>query len=587
MSKSFQYRPLTEPGEIRLLCLEPAPDREATLKGSFEHIILPDHYFTDPYTALSYVWGDAAAADTILVDGHVFGITANLGAALRDIRNDVKVHHLWADALCINQNDIPERNQQVALMRDIYSSASSTIAHLGTLSPGVGYLLEQVPQWIFGESRTVYDAGIALEEPQGSNSNQVLKITSDVTVGSEDLLARPWFHRAWTFQELVLSRDPWVQCGSRKVRWMDLCKYLVPLLETLLKEENTLERINKVHDAVYTHGNVDPEILNFWRILELRGDSQATDPRDLIYANMGLHMDRLEVGEFVQIDYNKTVREVFVEVGLYVMKYLGLNRAVSNISDSPLRSILPSWVPDWGFDAKLGSSNVEQVDGERHIPLSSEQDMLLIKSKHPPLVVTQVSEILPHPRSPEESGLDNMNLIGGTVYFAKLSHRPIRDAVPKLWEEYIWLRGVLENGGSGPIDWLDSISDDNACDLISKMYDNRLYDPSVPSRIALLDNSVATIVNEKVRVGDSIVALESVYFYQGGTFHKSQQEFPTRIVVRRLESELPSKLDNRVVAMLSPEDKYVGRRQHCRLIAPQVIRIEETTLEQESLLIVH
>jgi hypothetical protein len=33
------------------------------------------------------------------------------------------------------------------------------------------------------------------------------------------ILARPWFARVWIFQELLLSHDPWVQCGTKCLKW--------------------------------------------------------------------------------------------------------------------------------------------------------------------------------------------------------------------------------------------------------------------------------------------------------------------------------------------------------------------------------
>ncbi|KAK2057545.1 hypothetical protein LY76DRAFT_657086, partial [Colletotrichum caudatum] len=38
---------------------------------------------------------------------------------------------LWADALCINQKDVPGRNQQVRMMGDIYAAARSAVIWLG------------------------------------------------------------------------------------------------------------------------------------------------------------------------------------------------------------------------------------------------------------------------------------------------------------------------------------------------------------------------------------------------------------------------------------------------------------------------
>lgn len=93
--------------------LKPEASRDDDLVGSLQHISLNNHYYDliDPYTALFYVWGAPATTDTIFLEGREFAITANLGAALRDVRDAKRIHHLWADALCIDQNNIPERNQ--------------------------------------------------------------------------------------------------------------------------------------------------------------------------------------------------------------------------------------------------------------------------------------------------------------------------------------------------------------------------------------------------------------------------------------------------------------------------------------------
>ncbi len=38
---------------------------------------------------------------------------------------------LWADAVCMNQNDIPENNTQVLLMAKVYSMAAKVLVWLG------------------------------------------------------------------------------------------------------------------------------------------------------------------------------------------------------------------------------------------------------------------------------------------------------------------------------------------------------------------------------------------------------------------------------------------------------------------------
>ncbi|KAK6825785.1 heterokaryon incompatibility protein-domain-containing protein [Apiospora arundinis] len=88
------------------------------------------------YAALSYVWGDAADTEEIVVDGQPFQVTMSLNSALQQFgltytRNGRKSLFLWADAVCINQQDLAERGQQVSILELIYSKATLVISWLG------------------------------------------------------------------------------------------------------------------------------------------------------------------------------------------------------------------------------------------------------------------------------------------------------------------------------------------------------------------------------------------------------------------------------------------------------------------------
>lgn len=100
------------------------------------------------FTALSYVWGDSAVRDCILVNGRPFQATTNLATALRHIPRlwqESKLRtgsrrgssrllqeplRVWADAICINQEDVGERSQQVRLMKRLYSEAELVMCWL-------------------------------------------------------------------------------------------------------------------------------------------------------------------------------------------------------------------------------------------------------------------------------------------------------------------------------------------------------------------------------------------------------------------------------------------------------------------------
>ncbi|KAI3321425.1 heterokaryon incompatibility protein-domain-containing protein [Xylariaceae sp. AK1471] len=92
------------------------------------------------YIALSYVWGNPAESDVVCVNGKLTSVTRSLGLALRDFQRAVmprlcgrtnKIPLLWADAICINQQETLERNDQVRLMGSIYRTAFATISWIG------------------------------------------------------------------------------------------------------------------------------------------------------------------------------------------------------------------------------------------------------------------------------------------------------------------------------------------------------------------------------------------------------------------------------------------------------------------------
>jgi len=151
------------------------------------------------------VWGDAKERASIWVDGVKMEITASLESALRHMRDKSRRLKVWADGVCINQDDTAERNQQVAQMGSVYSLARHTIIFLGLATPGTDSLLET----FLSMDRSVSPANMQ----QNVLDAMGIKITEYEQLVSE-LLSRPWFRRIWVLQELVMSPDPWIQVGT-------------------------------------------------------------------------------------------------------------------------------------------------------------------------------------------------------------------------------------------------------------------------------------------------------------------------------------------------------------------------------------
>lgn len=76
------------------------------------------------YIALSYSWDGQLRDQTTLCNGLDLNITSKILNALPYLYRKVGSHSLWIDGVCINQDNIQERNTQVPLMRNIYTNAA-------------------------------------------------------------------------------------------------------------------------------------------------------------------------------------------------------------------------------------------------------------------------------------------------------------------------------------------------------------------------------------------------------------------------------------------------------------------------------
>uniref|UniRef100_A0A8H7TID3 Heterokaryon incompatibility domain-containing protein n=1 Tax=Bionectria ochroleuca TaxID=29856 RepID=A0A8H7TID3_BIOOC len=97
----FLYSPVdTTDGEIRLLTLHPASDKEALIVCDLERVKLRDN---PQFEAISYTWGDEHPSVQIVLNDAAFKVRENAAAALRRLRRRKGSRRVWIDAICINQ----------------------------------------------------------------------------------------------------------------------------------------------------------------------------------------------------------------------------------------------------------------------------------------------------------------------------------------------------------------------------------------------------------------------------------------------------------------------------------------------------
>lgn len=373
---TYSYTSLDETKrEIRLLRILPryssdSPDSQTpagvvaqsealvhdTIKCKFSLISLNS---PPPFEALSYTWGSPGAGRTIEVEGHVVSVTNNLYSALHHLRQD-RERIMWIDALCINQNNLNERTNQVALMQYIYSLASTVTVFLGEAWEGsdvaMGFL-----QRMHADPKLHFDPYLDPHiEIQGMDLGSVLLRDHLIT-----FFSLPWFTRVWTIQEYVLARQITVQCGTHSING-DIFLTIFNRFKThasgccgqsnvfwnhkssgpfSLSDHIEAVRLLNAVKAHRTEMAVDMIWLasKFW-------SRQCFDPRDKFYGVSGL----LGHGD-VHVDYTIPPAELYTRVAIDAIRQSrSLNILTYTCGKRQATFGLPSFVPDWTASLRSG-----------------------------------------------------------------------------------------------------------------------------------------------------------------------------------------------------------------------------------------
>jgi Heterokaryon incompatibility protein (HET) len=374
--------------DIRLLHIAPSLDFQALIECRLSTASLA----TVPppkYKALSYVWGDPNVTSEIVVNGISWQVTTNLAAALRRIRSNTDSVVLWADAICINQEDVEECSKQIGMMGLIYSTAQLVFVWLGEEADDSELAFDTVERWgRWAENRST-------EETELPTFGDDMAFTFDEirTSAIQKLGNRSYWTRVWVFQELVLAKATQVLCGRSSLTvdcfvlaawaWDWLMKlymkrrklddhdgvagYLVELLG--LKMFTML--IDYCRYCPTSGGNSKRTELSGAAYIPVKYFSSdflyefrrlhSTDPRDKVYGLLGiLPLNTVSVIP----DYSKSVDELFLEVARLLIiqeQQLKVLVCASHTSNNLGTQSLPSWVPNWELKSVNCSGFLDQA----------------------------------------------------------------------------------------------------------------------------------------------------------------------------------------------------------------------------------
>jgi hypothetical protein len=177
------YRSLS-PDSIRLLRLLPHENKNAPIQCQlFDYSLQESGKRMHLYDALSYVWGDSDNPRSIYIGEHDLLVRRNLHAALSHLRNFSLERIIWVDAICIDQKNPEEKEQQIQIMAKIYSQANRVLVWLGEAADNSDQALEEI--------RAAGGKAII------SSNNETIR--SAVLA----LLQRNWFRRIWVREQTL------------------------------------------------------------------------------------------------------------------------------------------------------------------------------------------------------------------------------------------------------------------------------------------------------------------------------------------------------------------------------------------------
>ncbi|XXH02608.1 hypothetical protein Hte_008987 [Hypoxylon texense] len=319
-------------GEFRLICLPAAKDRDSLI-----HLELETFSFDDcpEYETTSYAWGgedgDSSPCCPIYV-GRYYDVllhTKNCWSMLRYLRPRRGLRMVWIDAICINQEDVYEREAQIAQMRTIYQSGQRVVVYLGPTMVHDCNKQYRSRSWLH-----------ELEPSTGSNP-----------ITFQHVLSHRYFSRLWIIQELLLSSS-----------------LLVSLHDRDFLANNTFSRQTNItwdeteapwfqHIASRQAFSRDQLLL----VLRQTWASNATDLRDKVFGILGLvdtktttrdsgasYASDIDTSDYsIAPDYSLSVIDTFIGITAYVMITLGHWQLLENAAGVNAIPGYPKWMPDY------------------------------------------------------------------------------------------------------------------------------------------------------------------------------------------------------------------------------------------------
>ena len=231
-NEAFQHEILpSTPPTIRLLRFLSSGSEDVSL--SLEHVSLAAA--ENIYDAVSYTWGPPGILHPIFVNHKTMLIRENIWHFLKHFQETwprctslttygeiAEAHHkgeaplarlLWIDSICIDQDNVAEKTQQVQLMGKIFSNACNILMWLGSEASRSSALVDCVCD------------GVSRYRQLIASDNDLVTIFTHMALKDDDsayehyrcILNAKYWTRLWIVQEVLLASNAFIILGRHMI----------------------------------------------------------------------------------------------------------------------------------------------------------------------------------------------------------------------------------------------------------------------------------------------------------------------------------------------------------------------------------
>jgi hypothetical protein len=201
---------------------------------------------------------------------------------------------IWIDALSINQQDQTEKAVQIGYMFQIFAKAKWVVAWLGPEEDGSEVIMAAIKE------------------------RENIDVASIPASAILSFLSRPWWTRAWVLQECMAAGSirMWLVCGPSNAHLISVLPFINRVLMYMNRQSYYIHRTTlreKLSFCWHLFINLErfetERGFSLYDIIKVSSKLEATDPRDKIFALLGLVDDQTR--SQLTPDYSLSPCEIF------------------------------------------------------------------------------------------------------------------------------------------------------------------------------------------------------------------------------------------------------------------------------------